>query len=78
MQISKVHASMRDEIRSQGPLVNAQTGLRSRHNRGVRRAWKANKRQKAEQRQVESELLRPQNAKRLRKQVNALIQKAQF
>jgi hypothetical protein len=54
MNISKVHASMINEIRPQGPLVNAQTGLRSRHNRGVRRAWKRIKRQEAEQRHAKA------------------------
>lgn len=52
MRISEMHACMTDQIENQGPLVNTQTGLRSRHNRGVRRAWKRIKRQEAEARRI--------------------------
>lgn len=56
MRISEIHALMWEEIRNQGPLVNPTTGLRSRHNRGVRHAWRLRKRQEAEARRRNSEV----------------------
>jgi hypothetical protein len=48
MNIAKVHATMRDEIRSQGPLTDKSTGQKIRPNRGVARAHKAAKRTAAD------------------------------
>lgn len=64
MRIAEVHASMREEISAQGPLVDRGTGQRRRANRGVARRYRQLKRQAAEERNARTLPDRRRSARR--------------